>query len=82
MMVREIRELSQLPVDHARPIKVVCIGAGYSGILAAIRLPQKIKNLDLTIYEKNEDIGGTWFENRYESSLNIDSVEVSLSLMQ
>lgn len=52
-------------IDDVRPIKVICIGAGISGILAGIRLPQKIKNLDLMIYEKNEDIGGTWFENRY-----------------
>ncbi len=66
-MVQDIKGLPQLPVDHARPVKVVCIGAGYSGILTAIRFPQKIKNLDLTIYDKNEDIGGTWFENRYES---------------
>lgn len=67
-MVQEIRGLPQLPVDHARPIKVVCIGAGYSGILAGIRFPQKIKNLHLTIYEKNDDVGGTWFENRLEST--------------
>jgi cation diffusion facilitator CzcD-associated flavoprotein CzcO len=32
---------------------------------AAIRLPQRISNLDLTIYEKNPEIGGTWYENRY-----------------
>lgn len=67
-MVQEIRGLPHLPVNHARPIKVVCIGAGYSGILAGIRFPQKIKNLHLTIYEKNDDVGGTWFENRLEST--------------
>lgn len=32
---------------------------------AAIRLPQRIPNLTLTIYEKNPEIGGTWYENRY-----------------
>lgn len=53
------------PVDDLRPLKVICIGAGASGILAGIRLPQKIPNLDLTIYEKNEDVGGTWYENKY-----------------
>jgi cation diffusion facilitator CzcD-associated flavoprotein CzcO len=31
----------------------------------AIRLPQRIPNLSLTIYEKNPEIGGTWYENRY-----------------
>ncbi|KAI9730358.1 MAG: hypothetical protein M1834_005868 [Cirrosporium novae-zelandiae] len=53
------------PIDSCRPIKVICIGAGISGILAGIRFPQRIKNLDFTIYEKNIDVGGTWFENRY-----------------
>jgi cation diffusion facilitator CzcD-associated flavoprotein CzcO len=59
-----MRPLSDRPVDEYRKIKVVCIGAGFSGILTAIRLPQRIKNLDLVIYEKNDDIGGTWYENR------------------
>ncbi|VUC29945.1 unnamed protein product [Clonostachys rosea] len=53
------------PVDHARPIKVICIGAGMSGILCGIRFPQRIPNLDLTIYDKNDEVGGVWYENRY-----------------
>ncbi|KAJ5698972.1 hypothetical protein N7462_000977 [Penicillium macrosclerotiorum] len=52
-------------VDENRPIRVVVIGAGISGILACIRLVQRIENLELCIYDKNADIGGTWFENRY-----------------
>lgn len=59
------RSIDERQVDDLRPIKVICIGAGVSGILAGIRLPQKIKNLDLTIFEKNEDVGGTWYENKY-----------------
>lgn len=52
-------------IDDYRPVKVICIGAGISGICAAIRFNQRIRNLDFTVYEKNADIGGTWFENRY-----------------
>ncbi|KAF2494389.1 cyclohexanone monooxygenase [Lophium mytilinum] len=52
-------------IDDYRPMKVICIGAGISGILTAIRFPQKIQNLTLTVYDKNADVGGTWFENRY-----------------
>ena len=44
---------------------MIVIGAGVSGILAAIRLQQYIPGIDLTIYEKNPSLGGTWFENRY-----------------
>jgi hypothetical protein len=51
-------------IDDYRPIKVICIGAGISGILTAIRFPQKVPNLTLQIYEKNPDVGGTWYENR------------------
>lgn len=53
------------PIDYARPIKAICIGAGMSGILCGIRFPQKIPNLDLTIYDKNDEVGGVWYENRY-----------------
>lgn len=53
------------PIDAARPIRVVCIGAGMSGIICGVRFPQRIPNLDLTIYEKTSDVGGVWYENRY-----------------
>lgn len=52
-------------VDEHRPLRVIVIGAGISGILCCIRMNQRIANLDLCIYEKNADIGGTWFENQY-----------------
>ncbi|OAG44504.1 hypothetical protein AYO21_01500 [Fonsecaea monophora] len=53
------------PVDKPRPMKVIVIGAGMSGIIAGIFFPRAIENLTLTIYEKNADLGGTWFENNY-----------------
>lgn len=54
--------IEQRSVDEGRPLRVVVIGAGISGILACIRFVQRIPNLDLCIYDKNADIGGTWFE--------------------
>jgi hypothetical protein len=60
-----------LPIDAGRPLKVICLGAGYSGILSAIRLPQRIPNLELVIYEKNDDIGGTWYENQLVGPSNL-----------
>lgn len=41
------------------------IGAGLSGITAGILLPAKVPGLQLTIFEKNADFGGTWYENLY-----------------
>lgn len=58
-------------VDENRPVRVVIIGAGISGILACIRLVQRIPNLELCIYEKNADIGGTWFEVRLKLPLKL-----------
>jgi len=43
--------------------RVVIIGAGMSGILAAHRLRQA--GVDFVIIEKNGDVGGTWLENNY-----------------
>jgi cation diffusion facilitator CzcD-associated flavoprotein CzcO len=53
------------PVENQRPMKVRVIGCGYSGIYLGIRIPQRLRNVDLQIYDKNEGIGGTWWENRY-----------------
>lgn len=53
------------PIENLRPLKVRIIGAGYSGIYLGIRIPQRIRNIDLQIYEKNEGVGGAWWENRY-----------------
>lgn len=52
-------------IDQARPLKVIYIGAGVSGIIAAIEFLHSVPSLDLVIYEKNPEIGGTWYENRY-----------------
>lgn len=56
-------------VDDARRMKLICIGAGFSGVLAGIRFPQRVPNLDFTIYEKNPEVGGTWYENKYVAHL-------------
>ena len=52
-------------IDNLRPIRVIIIGAGPCGIISAIRLCQRIKNISIQIYDKNGDFGGTWFQHRY-----------------
>lgn len=48
------------------PIRVVCIGAGASGINLAKSISDlSDPTISLTIYEKNPEVGGTWYENRY-----------------
>ncbi|ORY04951.1 hypothetical protein BCR34DRAFT_491184 [Clohesyomyces aquaticus] len=48
-----------------RKLKVLTVGAGFSGILAAYQIQKYCSNVEHVIYEKNADIGGTWLENRY-----------------
>lgn len=57
--------LGAFAIDEYNPIKVVVIGAGFSGIAAAIRFPQRVPNLDLTVYDQNAGVGGTWYSNKY-----------------
>ena len=45
------------------PFHVVVVGAGMSGLLAAHRLRQV--GVDVTVLDKNDDVGGTWLENTY-----------------
>lgn len=47
-----------------RPLRIVSLGSGVSGINLAKILPDRVGNISLTIYEKNEEVGGTWLENR------------------
>ncbi|TVY59578.1 FAD-binding monooxygenase ktnD, partial [Lachnellula suecica] len=58
-------ELEDHPIDAPSKIRVAIIGAGLSGITAGILLPVKVPGIDLTIFDKNADVGGTWFENTY-----------------
>ena len=47
-------------------LEELIIGAGMSGILAAIKLAEI--GIKYKIYEKNNDLGGTWYENQYPGS--------------
>ncbi|MEZ5135709.1 MAG: NAD(P)-binding protein [Acidimicrobiales bacterium] len=51
------------PVAGAEEHPVVVIGAGMSGLLAAIRLGQA--GFPYVVVEKNDGPGGTWYENTY-----------------
>ncbi len=50
-------------IAPVRQFTVAIIGSGMSGLLAAHRLKQA--GISFTIYEKNDDVGGTWRENTY-----------------
>ncbi|KAH7089682.1 cyclohexanone monooxygenase [Paraphoma chrysanthemicola] len=63
--VKEPYRVSDQPNGRLSKIKAICIGAGASGLYLAYSMERRMKNYELTVYEKNNDIGGTWLENRY-----------------
>jgi len=50
-------------VGGGATFRCAVIGAGASGLAAAYRLRQA--GIDVTVFEKNGDVGGTWLENVY-----------------
>lgn len=46
-----------------RQFRVAIIGAGMSGLVMAYRLKQA--GIPYVVFEKNSEVGGTWWENRY-----------------
>lgn len=59
-------KIQEVPLGSPRPFRLVCIGAGYSGLLLSIIVGQKMQgeNLDYQVYEMNGDLGGKWLVNR------------------
>ena len=53
------------PFGTRRRIRVVLMGAGASTVNFLKKAEETMQNLDVTVYEKNHDVGGTWLENRY-----------------
>lgn len=50
-------------VVKKQAFRVLVIGGGESGLLAAIRLEEA--GIPYTVIEKNASVGGTWYENTY-----------------
>jgi hypothetical protein len=56
-----------------RPIRVIHLGAGASGICFSKFAVESLRNVEWVCYDKNPDIGGTWLENRYISRARMRS---------
>jgi 4-hydroxyacetophenone monooxygenase len=53
----------EIPAGTREKFHVLVIGAGMSGLLQALRL--KEAGIPFTVVEKNDSVGGTWYENQY-----------------
>jgi cation diffusion facilitator CzcD-associated flavoprotein CzcO len=57
--------IRESPMGTKRKLKVAFMGMGASGINFAYQIGKMMPDVDLVVYEKNYDVGGTWLENRY-----------------
>lgn len=63
-----------------RKVKAILMGAGASSLNFFKKAEEEMENLDIVCYEKNNDIGGTWLENRYPGcACDIPSVNYQFS---
>jgi hypothetical protein len=70
----------ETPSRAARRLRVITIGAGASAFNFAHGVSTSDLDTDLACYEKNPEIGGTWYENKYpEYACDIPSVNYQLS---
>ncbi len=60
---RAVKWRKEVPAAKREGFKVVIAGAGFSGIVMGVRLKQA--GIPFVIIEKNDAIGGTWYENTY-----------------
>jgi 4-hydroxyacetophenone monooxygenase len=61
LLLEEVDKIEKLSVPEG--FKVLIIGAGVSGLCAAVRLQQA--GIPFTIVEKSATVGGIWRDNRY-----------------
>ncbi|MDG2005600.1 MAG: NAD(P)/FAD-dependent oxidoreductase [Novosphingobium sp.] len=78
---REFQWTRQVREEDKQRSPVIIIGAGMSGMLIGLRLKQA--GIPFTILERNQGVGGTWFENRYPGlRVDVPSHSYSFSFIQ
>lgn len=51
---------------HSEPrrLRIIHIGAGATGLCCAYKMERQLSNYELVCYEKNPEVGGTWYESK------------------
>ncbi|CAI6336779.1 unnamed protein product [Periconia digitata] len=53
------------PIHTERHMRIICVGAGASGLCFAYKLQRSFANFTLTMYDTSPDVGGVWYQNKY-----------------
>jgi hypothetical protein len=61
-------KIREQPYGTKRNVRIVLMGAGASSLNFFKKSEDEMQNVDIVCYEKNNDVGGTWLENRYPGS--------------
>lgn len=61
---KEAYVIEEHPINEPRPLRIVFVGAGASGLCFAHAAQKHLRNVEVVLYEKNPSIGGTWYENK------------------
>ncbi|MFH8572691.1 flavin-containing monooxygenase [Streptomyces sp. NPDC017993] len=71
-------DTTPVPPSAARPVDAVVVGAGLSGLYQLHRLREL--GLTTVVFEAGEDVGGTWYWNRYPGArCDVESMSYSYS---
>lgn len=62
----DVSEYVVVPTElgSTRKLRIIIIGAGASGLNMVRHLGLHMENVEYVVYDKNADVGGTWFENK------------------
>lgn len=60
-----VEDILERPLGASDHVRVIIVGAGASGLNMIRTMRKHLANFDLVVYEKNPEVGGTWYENRY-----------------
>ncbi|RSL45330.1 hypothetical protein CEP54_014312 [Fusarium duplospermum] len=60
-----VHEIPERRLGEPRHLRIGTVGAGAAGLKLAYQMERHMKVVDHIIYEKNAEVGGTWYENRY-----------------
>lgn len=62
--------IDEIPSGLKKHLRIIAVGAGASGISLAKFADDQLENAELIIFDKNDEVGGTWTENRYPYCLS------------